>query len=330
MSDVMKTVLLNPASFENFDGGASSRWPATREIESYWYPVWLAYPAGLIPGSRLVDASPHKIDWAQTVEICKGCEFLVLYTSTVGFYSDIKLIRKIKEANPGLKIAFVGPHGHIKPEETLNASEDIDFVVRGEFEHAAAAIAYRGAGCVAVRNRRLQTRFADRSVQRAIPSASLRVVLHDARMPSDVHVLHVAADDFRTCVADGGARLFIVGFESGDPQILKNIKKGATIEMAREFMKNCKKVGIKVHGDFIIGLPGETKETINNTIEFAKELDCETIQVSLAHAMPGTELHEQMSRDGFLRVEALADSGGHQLPHIEYPHLSKADMMEGV
>jgi radical SAM superfamily enzyme YgiQ (UPF0313 family) len=100
--------------------------------------------------------------------------------------------------------------------------------------------------------------------------------------------------------------------------------------MAREFMKNCRKVGVKVHGDFIIGLPGETKETINNTIEFAKELDCETIQVSLAHAMPGTELHEQMSKDGFLRVEALADSSGHQLPHIEYPHLQKAEMMAGV
>ena len=95
-------------------------------------------------------------------------------------------------------------------------------------------------------------------------------------------------------------------------------------------MKNCRKVGIKVHGDFIIGLPGETRETIQKTIEFAKELDCETIQVSLAHAMPGTELHDSMSAQGFLRVEALADSGGHQLPHIEYPHLSKAEMMAGV
>ena len=45
MPDVLKTLLLNPPSFENFDGGASSRWPATREIESYWYPVWLTYPA---------------------------------------------------------------------------------------------------------------------------------------------------------------------------------------------------------------------------------------------------------------------------------------------
>ena len=122
MPDVMKTLLLNPPSFENFDGGASSRWPATREIESYWYPVWLTYPAGMLPGSRLLDASPHKVNWKQTVEICKDYEFLVLFTSTVGLQSDIKLIRKIKEANPGMKIAFVGPHGHIKPDETLKSS----------------------------------------------------------------------------------------------------------------------------------------------------------------------------------------------------------------
>src|ERR1700674_4240387 len=134
MPDVMKTLLMNPPSFENFDGGASSRWPATREIESYWYPVWLTYPAGMIPGSRLLDASPHKVDWRQTIEICKDYEFLVLFTSTVGFASDVKLIRKIKESNPSLKIAFVGPLSHIKPNETLATSEDIDFVTRGEFD----------------------------------------------------------------------------------------------------------------------------------------------------------------------------------------------------
>jgi len=142
MPEVMKTLLLNPPSFENFDGGASSRWPATREIESYWYPVWLTYPAGMIPGSRLVDASPHKVNWQQTVEICKDYEFLVLFTSTVGLQSDLKLIRKIKEANPGMKIAFVGPHGHIKPDETLNASEDIDFVTRGEFDYSVTEYAH--------------------------------------------------------------------------------------------------------------------------------------------------------------------------------------------
>src|SRR5712692_2949249 len=115
MPDVMKTLLLNPPSFEDFDGGASSRWPAKREIESYWYPVWLTYAAGLLPGSRLVDACPHKVSWNQTVEISKGYEFLVLFTSTVGFHKDLQLVRLIKEKNPDLKVAFVGPHVQNRP-----------------------------------------------------------------------------------------------------------------------------------------------------------------------------------------------------------------------
>src|SRR3974390_1178600 len=428
MPDVMKTLLLNPPIFENFDGGASSRCPATREIESYWYPVWLSYPAGLIPGSRLLDASPHKINWQQTVQIAKEYEFLVLYTSTVGFESDIKLLRKIKEANRSLKVAFVGPHGHIRPDETLNASEDIDFVVRGEFDHAVTEFAhgkpleqilgasyrkdgrnvhnaprpqmhteeldalpyatdvynrdleierynvpfllnpfisfYTSRGCPAmctfcmwpqtISGHAWRTRSVDNvvnEVKYALETfPQMKEIFFDddtfnirkdraiefgqkfkrlkfqwsctARVHSDYEALRA--------MADGGARLFIVGFESGDSQILKNIKKGATVEMAPTFMKNCRKVGIKVHGDFIIGFPGENKENKKKTNNFAKELDCETIQVSFAHAMPGTELHDQMTKEGFLRVEALADSGGHQLPHIEYPHLSKAEMMDGV
>ena len=89
----LKTLLLNPPSFENFDGGASSRWPATREIESYWYPVWLAYPAGMLEGSKLLDAPPHHVSAEETIEMAKGFEFLVLFTSTVGWAGDHK--RKI-------------------------------------------------------------------------------------------------------------------------------------------------------------------------------------------------------------------------------------------
>ena len=63
----LKTLFLNPPSFENFDGGAGSRWPATREIESYWYPVWLAYPTGMLEGARLLDAQPHHITAEETI-----------------------------------------------------------------------------------------------------------------------------------------------------------------------------------------------------------------------------------------------------------------------
>ncbi len=86
----LKTLFLNPPSFENFDGGASSRWPATREIESYWYPVWLAYPAGMLEGSRLLDASAAPRRHEETIEIGKDYEFLVLFTRTPGFPGDMQ------------------------------------------------------------------------------------------------------------------------------------------------------------------------------------------------------------------------------------------------
>ena len=91
----MKTLLLNPPSFEGFDGGASSRWPATREIRSFWYPVWLAYPAGLIPNSKLVDAPPHDITVEQTIQMARDFEFMVLLTSTPALQSDIRLVQAL-------------------------------------------------------------------------------------------------------------------------------------------------------------------------------------------------------------------------------------------
>src|ERR1700675_423714 len=130
----LKTLFLNPPSFENFDGGAGSRWPATREIESYWYPVWLAYPAGMLEGARLLDAPPHYISAEQTIEIAKNYEFLVLFTSTPGYPGDILLAAAIKKANPAIKIAFVGPHVSVLPERTLRECASIDFVCRKEFD----------------------------------------------------------------------------------------------------------------------------------------------------------------------------------------------------
>jgi radical SAM superfamily enzyme YgiQ (UPF0313 family) len=136
--------------------------------------------------------------------------------------------------------------------------------------------------------------------------------------------------DALKAMKEAGCRLLIVGFESGDDQILKNIKKGATTDMARQFMKHCKKLGLVVHGDFILGLPGETPETIEKTIRFAQELDCETIQVSIAHAYPGTELYDYLVEDGWLTEDAMTDEEGHQLPHIEYPGLTKGQIMQAV
>ena len=87
-----------------------------------------------------------------------------------------------------------------------------------------------------------------------------------------------------------------------------------------------------VHGDFILGLPGETKETIRRTIDFAKELDVETIQVSLAHAYPGTELYDYAKANGFILNEGsqMVDEMGHQVAMIEYPGISRDYILEMV
>ena len=82
--------------------------------------------------------------------------------------------------------------------------------------------------------------------------------------------------------------------------------------------------------DFILGLPGETKESIRNTINFAKTLDCETIQVSIAHAYPGTEFYDFAKANGFITNEKMEDGGGHQMAHIEYPGLPTDYVMEMV
>ncbi len=141
MPSVMKTLLLNPPSFEKFDGGAGSRWPATREIESYWYPVWLAYPAGMLPGSRLLDGPPHHIKPAEVIQHRPGLRIRGAVYFHGRFRSDLRMARAMKDKKPGIKIAFVGPHVQIKPAESLLASPDIDFVVRGEFDHAVVEFA---------------------------------------------------------------------------------------------------------------------------------------------------------------------------------------------
>ena len=423
----LKTLFLNPPSFENFDGGAGSRWPATREIESYWYPVWLAYPAGMLEGSRLLDANPHHISAEETIEIAKQYDFVVLFTSTPGFEGDIKLSGLMKKANPRLKICFVGPHVTVSPDHALSHPE-IDFIVRREFDYAVveyangtplaeiAGASYVGADGQVVHNldrpliENLDTlphvvdvykrdmdvtrynvpflmhpyvaiystrgcpaqctfclwpqtlsghpwrkRSTDDVAREMAKAKDYWPYVKGFFFDDDTFNLQKArtvelcaklkplkltwsctsrvTTDFETLKAmkEAGCRLLIVGYESGDQQILKNIKKGATIERARQFTKDCHKLGLVVHGDFILGLPGESRETIKNTIKFAKELDVETIQVSVAHAYPGTELHEFALKNGFITSESkMVDEGGHQMVQIEYPDLPASELMEAV
>jgi len=131
---------------------------------------------------------------------------------------------------------------------------------------------------------------------------------------------------------DNGLRLLLVGYESGNQQILINIKKGMRVEFARRFTKDCHELGIAIHGTFILGLPGETRETIEETIRFATEINPHTIQVSLAAPYPGTFLHKQALEKGWLdRANAeLVDEHGVQIAPLHYPHLSHTEIFDSV
>lgn len=131
---------------------------------------------------------------------------------------------------------------------------------------------------------------------------------------------------------DNGCRLLLVGYESGNQQILFNIKKGMRIEFARRFTKDCHELGLTIHGTFILGLPGETKETIEETIRFATEINPHTIQVSLAAPYPGTYLYKQALDNGWLDEAnaELVDDKGVQIAPLHYPHLSHSEIFHSV
>src|SRR5207249_9682439 len=94
--DMRKTLFLQAPSFEGFDGGAGSRYQAKREIRSFWYPTWLAQPAALVEGSKLIDAPPHGLKLDDVVSTARDFDLAVLHTSAPSFASDVKTIEALQ------------------------------------------------------------------------------------------------------------------------------------------------------------------------------------------------------------------------------------------
>jgi hopanoid biosynthesis associated radical SAM protein HpnJ len=425
---MMKTLFLNPPSFEGFDGGAGSRYQARREIRSFWYPTWLAQPAALVPESRLIDAPARGLGLDDILRVAPEHELAVLHTSTASFASDVKVVEALKEVNPKLLLGLVGAHVAVSPEPSLAASCAIDFVARSEFDYTIQDIAagrpldavdgisyrvdgrirhnreraiiedmdrlpsvievykrdlviedyfigyllhpyvslYTGRGCKSrctfclwpqtIGGHHYRTRSPE-VVAREIATASeyfpqVKEYFFDddtftdnlprteatARLLGDLGVTwscnakaNVPYETLKI-MKDNGLRLLLVGYETGSQQILFNIKKGMRVEMARRFTEDCRKLGITIHGTFIVGLPGETRETIEETIRFAKEINPHTIQVSLAAAYPGTTLYRQAQENGWLVDDGgrLVANDGLQVSSLSYPHLSHEEIFEAV
>jgi hopanoid biosynthesis associated radical SAM protein HpnJ len=131
---------------------------------------------------------------------------------------------------------------------------------------------------------------------------------------------------------DNGLRLLLVGYESGNQQILYNVKKGMRIDVAERFTKDCHDLGITIHGTFILGLPGETEATIEETMQFAARINPHTIQVSLAAPYPGTYLYKQAVENGWLDKEhaELVNDKGVQIAPLHYPDLSHERIFDSL
>jgi radical SAM superfamily enzyme YgiQ (UPF0313 family) len=99
---------------------------------------------------------------------------------------------------------------------------------------------------------------------------------------------------------EAGCRLLDVGYESGSDEILKNIKKGITVDQLREFTGNAKKAKLKILADFVIGFPGETRETIEETKKFIQYIQPELLQVAMATPIPGTAYYDYVKKNNFL------------------------------
>jgi hopanoid biosynthesis associated radical SAM protein HpnJ len=424
--DYLRTLFLHPPSRTGFDGGAGSRYQAKREIRSFWYPTWLAQPAALVPGSRLVDAPPDGLTLDDIRPLAGRYDLCILHTSTPSFPGDIAVAEALKAENPRLMIGMVGAAVAVLPQASLEASQAVDFVAGNEFDFTIQEVAqgrplrgvwglsfrvngrvehtaprpilenmdllpfvtpvykrdltvehyaigylkhpyvslYTGRGCRSrctfclwpqtVGGQRYRTRsvghvaeemalaqrlfpqvkeffFDDDTFTDDLPRAEA-IGRELGRLGITWSVNAKANVPYETLkvLKDHGLRLLLVGYESGNPQILKNIRKGVRLDVARRFTRDCKALGIAIHGTFILGLPGETRETIQETIRFACEIDPTTIQVSLAAPYPGTSLYAEARRNGWLEAEELVDESGVQLSTIGYPHLSRTEIYRSV
>ena len=141
MTEYLRTLFLHPPSFDGFDGGAGSRYQARREIRSFWYPTWLAQPAALVPGSRLVDAPPDGLSLDDVRPLARAYDLCVMHTSTPSFAADVKVAAALKAENPGLSIGMVGAAVAVAPEASLSNAPPVDWVARGEFDLTVQEVA---------------------------------------------------------------------------------------------------------------------------------------------------------------------------------------------
>lgn len=148
--------------------------------------------------------------------------------------------------------------------------------------------------------------------------------LSEALLKEDIKIswsCYVRAEiDYETLkfMKKAGCRNLHVGYESANKIILKNIKKGLSTERMIQFTKDAKKVGLRIHGDFAIGFDGETKDTINETVKFAKKINPHTAQFQIMIPYEETPFYNYLKENKFLKdgVPNYPDLSNEQLKEL--------------
>jgi anaerobic magnesium-protoporphyrin IX monomethyl ester cyclase len=137
--------------------------------------------------------------------------------------------------------------------------------------------------------------------------------------------------DTMAMMKKAGCRLIVIGFESADDSILKNIKKGITVKQMKQFVEDAKRAGIMVHSCFMAGNMGETKETLLKSLAFAKEMNADTCQFFPLMVYPGTEAFEWAKQNGYLMTNNyrhwLTEDGLHNCV-VSTPALNAKDLVD--
>ncbi|MBM4430376.1 MAG: radical SAM protein, partial [Chloroflexi bacterium] len=123
-------------------------------------------------------------------------------------------------------------------------------------------------------------------------------------------------------MGQAGCWLIAWGIESGSPEILQRARKGIALERVEETLRWSKAAGIRNWGYFILGLPGETAETIEQTIAFSKKLPLDLVLFHIAVPYPGTPFWYEALDQGWLRLQRWEDFDMYNSTVVEYPHLT--------
>lgn len=358
---MLRTLFLNPPSFEGFDGGAGARYQARREIRSYWYPTWLAQPAALVPGNKLVDAPPADLTLGDVAPLARSHDLVVLHTSSPTFAGDVKVAEALKAENPAVMVGFVGPKVAVQPGRSLRASTAIDFVAREEFDFTIAEVA-EGRPLASVAGISFKDpngrviRNPDRELLTDMDRLPFVTPVYKRDLRPEDYYIGYLLHPYVSLYTGRGCRSRCtfcrwpqtVGGHRYRTRSVDNVLAEAVL--VRELFPQVKELffdddtftGDRARAEAIarglgkLGLTWSCNAKANvpwDTLMVLKD-NPHTIQVSVAAPYPGTELHRQAVANGWLPEDddgaALVSEHGTQLAALSYPHLGHTEMLESV